>query len=129
MSDSSKDTTKLSNPISVFLVEEQELILKKWVSRVKDNVETAKNLKLPIIVNTIPIFIKNLAEAIDENFEKTNANDSNNIAEEHGSERARITDYSPDNVILEYVILREVILEIIREKFEVSFKELTDKHS
>lgn len=119
MSDSSKDSSKLTNPIAVTLVEKQEEILKLWVAEVKASVEVARKLKAPIIVNTLPVFIKTLAEAIDGNFEKTNANDSNNIAEAHGSERARITDYSPDHIVLEYTLLRDVILQILKKSYEI----------
>ena len=122
MSESSKDFSKLTNPISIRLVEGQEEILKKWVTKVQASVGNAKNLKLPVIINTIPVFIKNLAESIDENFDKTNANDSNNIAEEHGSERARVTDYSPDNVVAEYILLRDIVIEVISEYHKLDYK-------
>lgn len=125
MSTTSESTLqKFTNPIAIILNNSQEKILKLWVSEVKAKVHSASKLQTPIIVNTIPVFLTNLAQALDTNFDKTNANDSNNIAEEHGSERARITDYSPEFIVLEYVLLREVILSVIREKQEVDIKDL-----
>ena len=125
MSTTSESTLqKFTNPIAIILNNSQEKILKLWVSEVKAKVHSASKLQTPIIVNTIPVFLTNLAQALDTNFDKTNASDSNNIAEEHGSERARITDYSPEFIVLEYVLLREVILSVVREKQEVDIKDL-----
>ncbi|MBC7429595.1 MAG: sensor histidine kinase [Bacteriovorax sp.] len=109
----------LTNPIAITLDTYQKEILQEWVREVKLQIKSAAKLQRPIIVNTIPVFLNKLAEAIDGNFFKDNANDSNNIAEEHGGERARITDYSPDQVVQEYVLLREITLQFLRERHEI----------
>jgi hypothetical protein len=102
---------KLVNPISISLEKYQSKILEDWVKAIKNEIESAANLRAPIIVNTIPVFLGNLSEAIDGKLTRETANDSNNVAEAHGGERARVTDYSPDQVIKEYILLRDLVLE------------------
>ncbi|MBC7712206.1 MAG: sensor histidine kinase [Rhizobacter sp.] len=114
-----KSSTTFTHPIAITLNKFQTDILQEWVRVVKKEIKAAKRLQSPIIINTIPVFLTKLAEAIDGNFSIDNASDSNNIAEEHGGERARVTDYSPDQVVQEYVLLREVTLQFLRERHEI----------
>lgn len=115
---------KLTSPISVTLDQLREPILKKWIARVKTEIPTASAIGTPIIVNTIPVFLTNLAEALDENFSRTTATEFTNVAQEHGGERARITEYGPDEVIQEYLILREVVISLLEEKEFINLKSL-----
>src|SRR5665213_3235680 len=86
------------------LYENRETILNQWISRVKAEVDTAGVLLKPIIVNTIPLFIEKLSECLCEETGDKLRSDTTNFAQEHGSERARITRYGPDQVIQEYII-------------------------
>lgn len=63
----------------------------------------------PIIINTIPMFIEKLAESLCEEPQISSAVDDNNFAFEHGSERARVTRYGPEQVLEEYKLLRNLI--------------------
>jgi signal transduction histidine kinase len=113
---------KLVNPISISLEKYQSKILEDWVKAIKNEIESAANLRAPIIVNTIPVFLGNLSEAIDGKLTRETANDSNNVAEAHGGERARVTDYSPDQVIKEYILLRDLVLEKLGEHHVIDGK-------
>jgi signal transduction histidine kinase len=115
---------ELTSPIAVTLYQLRELILKKWIERVKAEIPTASAIGTPILVNTIPVFLTNLAEALDENLARSVATDFNNVAHEHGAERARITEYGPDEVIQEYLILRDVVIHLLEEKQFINVKSL-----
>ncbi len=106
----------LTNPGARFISERQSVILDRWLVGVKTHVKSARPLDLPIIVNTIPAFLTHLAEALDGKYGTEVVAGSNNIAQEHGGERARITDYSPDQVIQEYLLLRDVILDLLEDE-------------
>ncbi len=91
------------------LYENREQILEEWMKRVKAEVPLARSIDNPILVNTIPLFIAKLAETLCEDAGQESTVDTSNLAQEHGGERARITRYGPDQLIQEYIILREVI--------------------
>lgn len=91
------------------LYENREQILAQWIERVKAEVKTANTLIDPIIVNTIPLFIERLAESLCVESARETANESSTFAQEHGSERARVTRYGPEQVIQEYQLLRYVV--------------------
>ena len=110
---------KLTTPIALTLCDEQEMIISHWVTRVQNEVRSAAKLSAPVLVDTLPVFLSNLAEALDEGHDRLTATDSNNVAQEHGGERARISDYGPDQVIQEYSILRQVVLQWLAKKHDI----------
>ena len=92
----------------------KEEILSDWLERVKSEIVTAVTLNSPIVINTIPLFLDCLAEALCEECSREIATESSNMAQEHGSERARITRYGPEQIIQEYQILRDVVRDRVR---------------
>jgi signal transduction histidine kinase len=98
----------------------REPILNSWLAKVKAEVKTAGILNNPIIINTIPLFLDGLAEALCQECSRETATESSNIAQEHGGERARVTRYGPEQVIQEYQILREVIKAEVRRQTPLS---------
>lgn len=91
------------------LFDHREEVLTEWMHRVKAEVKTAGVLVNPVIINTIPLFIERLSESLCVECTRETATESSNYAQEHGSERARVTRYGPEQVIQEYQILREVV--------------------
>lgn len=110
---------KLTHPVAITLSKRQGEIIETWVSQVQAQVHSAQDLQRPIIVDTIPVFLGNLAEALDSNLSRNTANDSNNVAEEHGGERARVTDYGPGQVVLEYILLRDITLSVLTSEHQL----------
>lgn len=100
----------ITKTISAQIVYEQrEKILTKWIQRVRAEVKSAKDLLNPILTNTIPLFIERLAESLCGECSRETATESSNSAQEHGGERARITQYGPEQIIQEYQILQQVV--------------------
>jgi signal transduction histidine kinase len=93
----------------------REKVILDWMSRVRRSISAAVSEDDPIIVNTLPAFIENLAQTLDQSYPRELATEGTTIAAEHGGERARITRYLPVEVIKEYQILRDVILQILSE--------------
>ena len=109
-------------PSAKVLFRLKEEILSDWLMRVKTEVITASQLISPVVINTIPLFLDGLAEALCEECSREIATESSNMAQEHGGERARITRYGPEQIIQEYHILRDVVRNKIR-----SVTALTDR--
>jgi signal transduction histidine kinase len=107
-------------PISERLRKSKEAILKLWEQRVRREIFAARHEAHPILIDTLPLLLDQLAEALDSDDPRSIALDGTTACQEHGGERARVTDYNVENVIQEYVILREVILEVLLKDGPVS---------
>ncbi len=98
------------------LLSSNSMILLEWEKRVRKNIKSASNLSQPVLIDTLPAFLTNLRQALDINHPRNTATEGNNIAQEHGADRARVTHYGPDQIIQEYNILRQVIEEEVLDK-------------
>ncbi len=102
------------------LAAHNETILTVFEQKVRQQVKSAENATHPVIINTLPAFLHNLAEALAPNFPRDLASEGSTIAQEHGGERARITSWNPNDIIVEYQVLRDTIFEILNGKVSLS---------
>jgi signal transduction histidine kinase len=100
-----------------------------WKARVQAEIEPAKDLPTPIIVNTLPALLENLIEVLDPEHPRSTASDHSSLAVEHGSERARITQYSPGEIIKEYQVLRNVLFDELAKAAPTAAESATINHS
>jgi signal transduction histidine kinase len=113
--DQTFDQGSLSNT-SRRLIALRDVILVEWEKRVRASVHEANLLTHPILINTLPALIDNLAEAISPGYPRTSAGVAvPTVASEHGGERARLTDYNIQAVISEYQILRTTVYDVLRQ--------------
>ncbi|RYZ80922.1 MAG: HAMP domain-containing histidine kinase, partial [Proteobacteria bacterium] len=105
------DEIKLTSPVSRFLLLETEKIMLEWERLVRKEIKGAEDTAQPILIDTLPLFLSNLAQALDAHHPRALATDSSTVAKEHGGERARVTDFTPAMILQEYQILREIIFE------------------
>lgn len=87
----------------------------EWEKRVRSSIKEASKLKHPILIDTLPAFLDNIAEAVSDTYPRTDAIDSTSLASEHGGERARLTSYDPQALINEYQILRWTIFDTLHQ--------------
>ena len=85
----------------------RDAVLSAWEQRVRASVRGADQLLTPILINTLPAFFDNLAEALTPGHPRENAASNSNVPAVHGNERARMTNYGPEQVIQEYQIFRD----------------------
>lgn len=111
---------KVTSGAARTLVEHREEIIREWEKRVRQDVNEAEDLSEPILINTLPAFLDNLAETLAPEHPRADVTENNTAAQEHGEERARLTDYGPDQLIVEYQLLREVVIEKLSEHGEVT---------
>jgi signal transduction histidine kinase len=88
-------------------------ILAAWEGKVRGQIDAAGTLGGPILVDTFPTMFDNLVEALTPSYPRELATSGTTIAAVHGSERARMTPYQPHELVKEYQLLREAILEQI----------------
>ncbi len=94
------------------LIRNKELILDRFNAKLHDRIAAAKGEIKPIIINTLPAFITRLALALSPGNEIAFASQYSNLALAHGDERAKLTGYSLAELIREYEILREILMDV-----------------
>jgi signal transduction histidine kinase len=97
------------------VIRRKDGIVTRFRDRVRASLPAAMRESPPMIVNTLPAFLTRLAIALTPGSELSFATEYSNIAAQHGNERAKITGYSLGEVIREYQILREIIVDTLRD--------------
>jgi signal transduction histidine kinase len=93
----------------------RDRVLALWEERVRKQIPNAAREDHAIIINTLPAILRQLAEALSAHHPRRLATEGSTVAEEHGGERVRMTQFSLEDVIREYMLLREVIVEVLEE--------------
>ena len=114
-SEQSGGTEKLS-ATSEKILELREDVFAEWEKRVRAAVSQASNLRQPILIDTLPAFYDNLAQSVTPAYPRLNAVSASTVATEHGGERARLTNFDPKAIILEYQLLRGALLDVLASR-------------
>jgi signal transduction histidine kinase len=112
--DQNPDVEKLSGT-SRRMLELREEVLAEWEKRVRAAFKEARDLRAPVFINTIPGFYNNIAEAVSPDYPRANAVEGTSLGFAHGSERARMTNYDPEILILEYQMFRSALFHVLQE--------------
>lgn len=92
---------------------ERDRVISLWEARMRDEVPAAKEQTHPILVNTLPVILDQLAEALTPGHPRRTALQGSSAATEHGGERVRLTQFRLEDLIGEYRLLRQVLLEVL----------------
>jgi len=123
-SDQKLDPEKLSRT-SKKMLEVREMVLSEWEKKVRARLKAANVLRHPVFIDTIPVFYDNIVEAVTPNYPRKNAVRDTTLAHQHGRERARLTNYDPATIIMEYQIFRWTLLQILEQNdIALSIEEL-----
>jgi len=90
----------------------KEDILHRWVERVLEEIPESRQNDLPIIRNSVPDLLDALAEAL----ESDDARDVVYESDQHGRERANYTEFTVDQIVREYRLLKETIFSVTDEQ-------------
>ena len=77
----------------------------------------------PILIDTFPAILHQIAEALSPVHPRRTATEGSSVAEEHGGERVRMTKFRLEDVITEYMILRQVLIEVLEEDEPLTTRE------
>jgi signal transduction histidine kinase len=108
---------------SAALIRNKVAIFDEYKRRLRERVPSIRAEPGPIIINTLPSFLTRLALALAPDSELDFASDYSNIALAHGNERAKLTNYSLADVIHEYQILREILVDTLKQSTVLTDKE------
>ena len=96
------------------IIRNKTRILDTFQERVRARLAAARPEGAPMIIDTLPAFLTRLALAMVPGSGLSFASEYTNIANQHGSERARFTFYSLGDVIHEYQLLREIVAGVLQ---------------
>jgi signal transduction histidine kinase len=99
---------------SASLIRNKDRILECFRERVRTELPAARPEPGPIIIDTLPAFITRLALALAPGTGLAFASEYSTIARQPGLERAQFTHYALADVIREYQILREILVQRLR---------------
>lgn len=105
------------------LLADKERILSLWEERLMNTVAAASRQPSPVLINTLPAILDQLAEALCPEHPRRTATDGSTVGQEHGGERVRLTHFRLEDLITEYKILRQVLVEVLEEKHPLSADE------
>lgn len=95
------------------LLENKERILALWEARVRQTVPPAEPIGSPALLNSLPDLLERLAVALSSRSPEQALEQDRRAAMEHGEQRAKLEEYSLDQVICEYQVLRTVLLNVL----------------
>jgi signal transduction histidine kinase len=113
----------MANAAADRLLANKERIIELWVERLRDAVGPAKTAWEPLLINTVPAYLRRMSEALSADHPRTTASDGSTIPVEHGGERARVTAFGPGDLVYEYQILRDAIVEVVGEEVPLTPEE------
>jgi signal transduction histidine kinase len=102
------------------LIRNKPRIMERFRDQLRQRIEAARVVAPPIIINTLPAFITRLAMALAPDNAIEFASDHSNLAVAHGNERAKLTGYSLSELIHEYQVLREILMDVFRDEANLS---------
>ncbi len=105
------------------LIEQLVRIISIWEERLRREVPAATRESHPVLINTLPALLRQLAEALTPGHPRRTGTEGSTVAEEHGSERMRLTQFRLEDLIIEYKLLREVLLEVLEESGPLTAEE------
>ena len=96
------------------VIRNKKHIFDEFLRRLRERVPDSRRESSPIILNTLPAFLTRLALAICPDNNISFASEYSNLALAHGNERAKLTNYSLAEVVHEYQILREILVDTLQ---------------
>jgi len=112
----------MPNEASDLLKNRTDKIMKNWEERANKEVLAAFKLDSLALRDSLPELLSQIADALSTTIDRTTARvrwdrkESLRIGKKHGHERAGSLDYTMDQMIFEYHILREVICDVLEEE-------------
>lgn len=113
-----------NNSLGKVLNQNKKKILKNWESIVRHEVPAAKIQPIPALIDSLPQIIDTMVAKLCEHASPEEIQgEQEDLAVAHAQERARMANYSIDQVISEFNILREVIFDVIDPKGYMPLKQ------
>jgi signal transduction histidine kinase len=91
----------------------RETVLHSWENHVRANLASAKELSHPVLIDTMPVLYERLCTVLSPAYFEREGVDVASIAEEHGVERANLSDYDAEGILAEFQMFRSVLFDVL----------------
>jgi signal transduction histidine kinase len=97
-------------------------IMDLWMERTLEEVQASNLQETLALRDSLPIYLSQLVDALSNTIDRTAArkksdlSNSTRIGKQHGRERATAAEYTMDQMIFEYHILRQVICDVMERE-------------
>lgn len=102
--------------LAAALADIRDDVMARWAARVSSEIPVAAGLDGPVLIDTLPILYDDIAEAVSPGAGRPFATSRSNLAQMHGRERARATNYGPGDLVHELQLFRDVIFSAIKAR-------------
>lgn len=116
MDKSSRMSWATPETLAAAFTEIREDVMSRWATRVTHEIAVAADLDNPVLIDSLPILYDDIAEALAPGITRPFATAKSNLAKIHGQERAKATNYGPDDLVHEMQLFRDVIFAAIKER-------------
>lgn len=97
------------------LRENKDEIIEIWKERIKKILDVANDQSPIVLIDHLPEVLSNLSDILESeslgDVERQELKKKNELGRAHGRQRANLTNYSLEEVLTEYTVLRSVIIE------------------
>lgn len=116
MDSSSRMSWVTPEALAAAFTEIRDDVLSRWAERVTREITVAAHLEKPVLIDTLPVLYDDIAEALSPGMPRPFATARSNLAQIHGQERAKATNYGPDDLVHELQLFRDVIFSAIKAR-------------
>jgi signal transduction histidine kinase len=113
--DQNTDERSLSATSQAMLAMRNE-VFDLWEASVRASIDEAAGVSGPLLTNTLPAFYDNIAEALTPAYPREDGASGTTSMSAHGGERARMTPFRADQVVLEYQLFRDAIADAAQQR-------------
>ena len=110
-----RNSSSANTQIAAFLRAAKSKILQIWEERARNEVPAARKENRAALYNSLPNFLEQLANTLADPTSIPQHELNSDVGYNHGEERASLKAYTLDQVIYEYQILRETLVEVFQE--------------
>ena len=111
----------MKNKICELLREKNKIIMSQWEKRAKKELFSEQNETSLVLQDSLPEYLEQMADDLSKSIvhssarKKSDKKDISRLGAKHGRERSLFTNYSIDQLISEFHILRVTIFEVLEE--------------
>ena len=91
----------------------RETVLHSWENHVRANLASARKLSPPVLIDTMPVLYERLCSVLSPAYFEREGVDVASIGEEHGIERANLSDYDAEGILAEFQMFRSVLFDVL----------------
>ncbi|HEY9643109.1 MAG TPA: HAMP domain-containing sensor histidine kinase [Coleofasciculaceae cyanobacterium] len=119
----------MSNLASTRLKQNATKIMQLWEERARNEVYASMHQDSLVLRDSLPLYLEQLVDALSTEVDRTSAQiiadevESTRIGKLHGHERAGYADYSMNQLIFEYHILRQVIFQVLEAEAPLDIRD------